>query len=527
MKIKYIANILFFLFCAALLFLSLRGLPGNPNTTQLLTETWRDNGPFELSPERGRFALLYAVLENKTFSFSRELAFFTAPDVAYMEGRFVSLFAPGLSFIVMPGYLVGKYFGASQLGTYAMVSIFALLNVLLIRVLATHLGAHPVAAMIAAFGFLFATPAYAYAVNLYQHHISTFLMLLCCYLLTRGYTAWSLSVIWLLCVFSVVIDYPNFFMFLPIGVFALSKLFSLSKTKDGSMTITFFSARVLTGISILLPILFFCWVNIMSYGKPFQLAGELERPVKINEDGTPVLATRELKKEKKTTTREIPSSGSEHGAIGFFVNRNVMNGFYTHFVSPDRGMLVYTPVMIFSLIGMIVIWKTKGRYFSLFIAIIGFNILLYSMWGDPYGGWAFGSRYLIPTYALLSLFVAFALTQFRKNSIFLSFFLVVLLYSLAVNTLGAITTSRNPPKVEIAQLEKLSGRKQEYTFLRNAEYLSLEGSKSFVFQTVASRYMSAWNYYSYLLSLLIVFAVFLVVTLRIVSTKNHSNKYEI
>lgn len=528
MKINYISNILFFLFCTIILLFSLRGLPGNPNITALRTEVWRENGPFELSPERGRFALLYAILENKSFSFSRELAFFTAPDVAYMDGRYVSLFAPGLSFIVMPGYLIGKYLGASQVGTFAIVSLFALGNVLLIRSIAVRLGTHPIAATIAAFGFLFATPAYAYAVNLYQHHISTFLILVCFYLLIRFNTAWSISIIWMLCVFSVIIDYPNFFMFLPIGIFALSRLFFLSKTKDGIITVTFSFARVFTFISVIVPIIFFCWVNLMSYGKPFQLAGELQRPLKINQDGSPVLASQKVLEEKKVASTEQPVSGSKNGVIGYFINRNVMNGFYIHFVSPDRGMLMYTPVMLFSIIGMIIARKKIAPYFSLFIGVIGFNIILYSMWGDPYGGWAFGSRYLIPTYAILSIFIAFALTRFKQSNIFLFLFFIFFSYSLAINTLGAITSSRNPPKVEILNLEKLSGMKEEYTFIRNAQFLSAGRSKSFVFQNVASQYISAWNYYSYILSLLLLVAIFLIISLKMIGKqKDFRKSYEV
>ncbi len=528
MKLNYIGNILFFLFCALILLLSLRGLSGNPNITALRTEVWRDNGPFELSPERGRFALLYAIIENKTFSFSRELAFFTAPDVAYMDGRYVSLFAPGLSFIVMPGYLIGKYFGISQVGTFAVVSLFALSNVLLIRSIAIRLGAHTIAATIAAFGFIFATPAYAYAVNLYQHHISTFLILVCFYLLIRFNTAWSLSIIWMLCVFSVIIDYPNFFMFLPIGVFALSRLFFLSKRKEGFITVTFSFARVFTFISVILPIIFFCWVNIMSYGKPFQLAGELQRPLKINQDGSPVLASRKLQGEKKDSATQLPPSGKKNGVIGYFINRNTMNGFYIHFVSPDRGMFVYTPVMLFSIIGIIIVWKKLKSYFPLFIAVIGFNIILYSMWGDPYGGWAFGSRYLIPTYAILSIFIAFALTRFKKSNIFLFLFFIFFIYSLAINTLGAITSSRNPPKVEILNLEKKSGVKEEYTYTRNAQFLSSGRSKSFIFQSFASQHISAWNYYSYILSLLLIVAMFLIISLKMIDKQNDFKKsYEV
>src|SRR5215467_8344144 len=63
-------TLLFIAFCTLILSLSLRGLPGNPTSTQINTLAWKDNGPFELSPERGRFALLYSVAENHSVHFS-------------------------------------------------------------------------------------------------------------------------------------------------------------------------------------------------------------------------------------------------------------------------------------------------------------------------------------------------------------------------------------------------------------------------------------------------------------------------
>src|SRR5438105_4429802 len=101
-------TILFIAFCAFILSFSLRGLPGNPTPAELNTKVWKDNGPFELSNERGRFALLYSVIEDHKLNFSVDLAKFAVPDLAYTNGKYVSLFAPGVSFIDIPGYLLGK-----------------------------------------------------------------------------------------------------------------------------------------------------------------------------------------------------------------------------------------------------------------------------------------------------------------------------------------------------------------------------------------------------------------------------------
>ena len=197
--LKVLSNVLLILFCAVILAVTIRGNAGNPTPKELSTNVWKDNGPLELSPERGRFALLYAVVEQHSFSFTPDLAKFATPDVGFVNGKYVSLFAPTVSFIAVPGYVIGKYFGISQVGSFAIIALFALFNVFLIRAIAIKMGANPLAATIGALTFLFATPAFAYAVTLYQHHISTFIILMCIFLLLKYKSVWSLIVIWILC----------------------------------------------------------------------------------------------------------------------------------------------------------------------------------------------------------------------------------------------------------------------------------------------------------------------------------------
>src|SRR3989338_6902608 len=147
-------------FCALILILGLRGEYGNPTMRDLNSSQWIDNGPFELSPERGRFALVYSLIEDQSLDFSGEVAKFAIPDVGYLRGKYVSLFNPGVSFLTIPGYLIGREFGLSQVGTFAIIPIFAILNVLLIRAIAIHFGARNLIDTLAGIVFLFLTPGF-------------------------------------------------------------------------------------------------------------------------------------------------------------------------------------------------------------------------------------------------------------------------------------------------------------------------------------------------------------------------------
>lgn len=509
MRLKnFLLTVFFVILSALILVLSIRGLPGNPTPVQLNTIQWKDNGPFELSPERGRFALTYSLVENKSLQFSDDIGEFAKPDVAVYKGNYVSLFAPLVSFITAPGYFIGKYFGFAQVGTFAVISFFAVFNFLLIRKIAIKLGANQIAASLAALAFLFATPAFTYAVDLYQHHISTFLILSSLYLLIQFDSFWSLGLVFLLCAVSIPLDNPNLVLMFPIGAYALTKIFSL---KDGvhHLKISLKPWRILAPVLMTIPIAFFLWFNLASNGNPFQLSGTLPSPRSISASVS--------HNPNNLVTDQNSKPSSDKSAVGFFQTRNMINGFYIHLLSPDRGIIFFTPVILFGVVGFVVALKRKVKFVPVMAAIVGFNLILYSMWGDPWGGWAFGSRYLIPSYAILSIFIALLLTYWRKYFVFLLIFFGFFAYSAGVNTLGAITSSANPPQGEAQALEKISGIKQDYTYLREWNMITNDNSKSFVFQTWAKNYMSAEQYFVVLVDLIILCGLSLIVFLHFFS----------
>jgi len=507
-----IGNVLLILFVAIVLALSVRGLPGNPTVAELNTTQWKDNGPFELSPERGRYAFLYSLVENHSFSLEPQLAVFTSPDVGYWKGHYVSIFAPSISFLAIPGYLIGKHFGMAQFGTFAGMSLFALLNVLLIRLIAIRLGANSVAATISAIAFLFGTPAFAYAVTIYEHHTSVFLMLLSFYLLIRFNNFISLFAIWLLYAFAFTVDYPNLFMMFPIALGAFFRSSIVEKIQK-KLVVRISLPRLFSMIGLIFPLIFFLWVNQMSYGSPLKISGSVPTIEGVNKNGSPIflsdLEKAELSKNKSKAKQQQPVNIPPPSALSFFEPRNMLNGFYILLFSPDRGIIMYAPIILFGIFGMMYAGRKKERYLPITLGVIGFNFLLYSMWGDPYGGWAFGGRYLIPAYAILSIYTAVLLTRFGKNKAFLLLFFIVFTYSISVNSLGALTSNSNPPQIQAASLSEITHSKVDYTYVRNINDLNSDISKSFVFTTFADNYISAWQYYSYITMFILTVSAFI------------------
>lgn len=502
----------------------MRGLPGNPDVHALLSTDWFTNGPFESSNDRGRYALAYSFLEDHSFQFSLPLAQFAAPDVARrVDGQYVSLFAPGVSFLIMPGYLVGKWLGAAQLGVFTTVGFVALANALLIYAITKRFGAHSIAAGLGALAFLFATPAFTYGTSLSQHHFSVLGLLLSLYALARWKNWWSLSLVWFLCALSIVIDNPNLFLMFPVGIYALGRIILLKKSESG-LQLDIRPLYVFTFLTMMIPLIFFAWFNLKSNGDPLLISGGLQRILSPKEAA-------EIKADANVSSAVVSGGAQdleekgrrkEVNLLGFFTTRYLWTDFHVHFISHDRGILWFTPVVLLGVFGFFFLFRTHSGITGAIIASIGANVLLYSMWDDPWGGWAFGSRYLIPTYALLCIGLSMALSHWRKNIIFLAAFLVLFTYSVRVNTLGALGTSVIPPRAEVLALEKATGLVEKYDFERSRDYLYKQGSKSFIYNIFVRKYMTAPQYYNIVSSLIVAMGWALLLALWFISRKEKS-----
>jgi hypothetical protein len=81
-------------------------------------------------------------------------------------------------------------------------------------------------------------------------------------------------------------------------------------------------------------------------------------------------------------------------------------GFTGILVSPGRGLFVYSPIFLLSLLGIVLAWGKNAapllRYLSMGVVL---TILLYSKWGIWWGGHSYGPRLLADLTPILVLFL--------------------------------------------------------------------------------------------------------------------------
>ena len=471
-------SIIFGIYILILLTMVVKGDKGNPIYYQNELDT-KVGGVYESSNGNSRFALTRAIVEDRTVFFNTELARFSAPDLVYYNGKFFSIFLPGVSLLSAPFYFIGKLFGMPQLFTYLFTTLLALFNVFLVSAIAKKIGATRFSSFFSGLAFLFATNALAYSQTMTQHHLSTSIILLA--LLNSTYERSFFKNLWLGVVvgIGILVDIPNIIMLTPIMITILWKHFSVLRS---NLKFTVSVKPILLGIIIgIIPLLtVFSWYNFQttgSYHKIGQFIGRSNFPPPLNPP-------------KKKDNQETKLSKYESSLA--LNTRNLLQGLYILILSNERGIFYYSPVVILGLLGLILKYQqSRNKEFIITsIGIISMAILTYSMFDDPWGGWSFGPRYLIPAISILCVFISTSVDRFYRNFVFTIFVFLLLGYSIFVNSLGVLTTTAVPPKQEAENLVTPI----PYTYEYNKKIITSNRNSSLLYNLFLREKISSANY---------------------------------
>lgn len=491
--------------------LTLKGIYGNPAGTTIKNNLDQPTKPFELSPERDRFLLTESLALNHSFSLSQQLADAAYPDVGYINGKFYIFFAPGISLFALPLYELGSHFNIAQVATYSLSSFFALLSFIFLFKIGRNILKMPLwASLIAPVIFAFGSTSWSYAVTLYQHHATTF------FIISGFYAVWKYAqekrfsflwgmFVWLNFGLAILIDYPNGILMAPVMIYFCITSFRLFKQKH-TFTISFRPAFLLTSFFFILITLWHGYFNYTNFGSPLKLSGSLTGYKTIKEQKL---------FEKQNGQQKIKELSDKKIPIHFFKEDNFINGANTLLFSADRGILFYSPIFALAILGILYSIRQINTEIAILLGSVGADFFLYSSWGDPWGGYAFGSRYLIPAMAILSLFVAYWLTQVKKKLLAKILTSILFVYSAAISLLGVLTTNAIPPKVEAVYLHV------PYNYVMNLQYLLHGKSSSFIYNNFFSTKISLIGYYFFILELVLL--IFYIILFIVPIISRHEN----
>lgn len=437
---------------------------------------------FESSNTNSRFALVDAIVNNHSFNLTVTQARFAAPDVVYEQGRFSTIFMPGVSMVAAPFYLLGQFFNLAQAFAFGSTILAAVANGILLYSLGRTLKMSARTALLGSAIFLLGTNSLAYAHTLTQHHLSTATILGGLLLISKKPSLMRSVIFGMLVGSTMLLDIPNLFMLLPVGITFLMQHFQSAQKADAQhFSIDLRLAGLVLGVLPLIGV--FLWYNQQAFGSPLTYGQQFPR--------TDYFDSQEEKQIKQHQDQSLDTFRDKLPLS----TRQQLRSSYILLVSNERSWLYYSPIVLIGIVGCIAAMRQgredQKRMATVAIGIILMNVVVYSMFGDPWGGWSFGPRYLIPAASLLSLFAAFSLTTEWSSGLYRIVFFAVGVYSVAISTLGAVTTLSIPPKVEALQLSTYI----PYTYEYNFTLLKQGVSSSLVYNAWAHRWLNAYGYW--------------------------------
>jgi hypothetical protein len=475
---KNILAILAVIFVGVILYgLTLRGSLGNPAALEISQQS-AVTKPFESSHERAPYGLILSLIENKSYALSQELANVAAPDAAYYNGNFYILFPPGESLISIPFYLLGRNFNAAQLVTYASSALFAILTMIFLYLICRK-----------TFGFVlwvsltvpliygFGTTSWSYAITIYQHSATAFLVV------SGFYGAWLYSLnkraswlgavwTWIAYGVAMLLDYPNAILMAPIMIYLFLSAVRI-KSNEQRVGISFRSSFLLTAIVFVVITVGHGYFNYKSYGDWKKISQSFTR-YKDKDELDQIIAKVDAEKAK---TGEV----KRRSVTSVLQENRIVNGLYTLTIASDKGIFFYSPVLLLALLGIWIRRKEITLASGTLLAVILTDFFIYSSFGDPWGGWAYGPRYLVPSMALLAVFVGVWLQHTKHRVLSKLFFFLLFAYSSAIGLLGVLTTNLIPPGVEAIPLNLKSN------FMANFDLLTQGKTGSFAYANYFSR----------------------------------------
>jgi hypothetical protein len=348
--------------------------------------------PFANPNELSRLETVYALVEQGTFRIDGALQVLgDHEDKAVSGGHFYSNKAPGLAFAAAPVYwLLRLVFPAPPRSTGgALLFFLRLLTVGLTSIVAVARLLRrlpPRAAPLIAGALAFGTPLLYYARSFLSHAWSAALLFLAWDLLraaeertARQRVGPLVFLSGLLAGWALISEYTV----LPIAAFFILR--AGARRKWGRLVLAAAGAAVPVGLLM--------GYQAACFGSPW----------------TPSYAKEAFPAYAELATRPLFGLGWPSPRVLF-----------DYFFHPARGILVFSPFFLWAAAGFVKWWKSRedrADFVFVFGATVTF-LLLMSGYPNWHGGWALGSRYLVPVFFLLVLAAARALESPLSRGLF-------------------------------------------------------------------------------------------------------------
>lgn len=155
-----------------------------------------------------------------------------------------------------------------------------------------------------------------------------------------------------------------------------------------------------------------------------------------------------------------------HSIIGNYPNPGLKGNFFSAFagllISPSRGLFVYSPFLIASIIGIVIFFKNRNFHARAFLSgiavVILCNFALLCKWGMWWGGWSYGPRLLTEIIPFLIMFIPFTFILLQRVFAFKILFGISLVLSVFIHGIGVFCYPNGMSNVLPVNIDLSPGR---------------------------------------------------------------------
>jgi len=138
-------------------------------------------------------------------------------------------------------------------------------------------------------------------------------------------------------------------------------------------------------------------------------------------------------------------------------------GLYGLLFSPSRGIFIYSPPIIITLFFIKRFWRRRSFLIILIIGITIIKLYFFAIWWSWYGGWSWGSRFLLPIIPLYFLFFNEAFLRFKKfSSVTRLLIISLIIIGFVVQLIGVLI---NPSKYDNNIFGLINRDENQFLFL--------------------------------------------------------------
>lgn len=135
-------------------------------------------------------------------------------------------------------------------------------------------------------------------------------------------------------------------------------------------------------------------------------------------------------------------------------------------ISPNRGLLVYTPIMLFALWGAVRVWRVAAPEWLRWLTVgVLLHVVVHAKFREWWGGYTYGPRYLTDVLPVLTIFLVYGLVPLCRARALRALAAGLALYGVGVQAIGVYAADdswNREPKL----LERHSYRVWDWTDLQ-------------------------------------------------------------